>query len=626
MEQFSSFFFPVFERAPWLSEGLIWVGIFLLVFLSWIITGFPVLLIEGFVSRKRIQYSEFLKNIRSKLENNKKENSSDITQHKKVFLESRRTRSIADLSLSFWNNPIRKAARVADRIEKRFSRQINKTGKVLKNSLESFLQTFSKIETLTDKLRQASSNLEKEIPDSDQLKPTYESALQVKRASWTFFFLSLLLLGLVAINTVFLSQVLRALQFGMIKIYGGIWLYHIFACLLTFLEAGLGAFQGWQAVKAGVTTDQTFAKKLLSDALVYVIVLLLACVEGFWYSQLGTSGAGEALVIFSINFSLMHALGFMGFVLPLCLFLLGHGAFGCLMIILEGATLGRMRSGFKLCQKIQNNLQMEIPKSEDRIKNLHTQMEFSKNTLPHFREEADRQVREAVEALRQEIADLNKAFLEKAGSAGSSLSDSEIWRQVRKNSALIPLTILVAWLSIWLQKQAFDVLYPNWPIWVTLVLPIAQVVFLLIAGILLRFSERIADEKGNIVGGASTGSLTLGVLSICVVFSMNTYVLINEAIPNQLGMILGVVMGIGLILIVLGRDLPEMFSIIRYFFSWLMFYGKYLFMEIFYWILAILLGLLMIVEIALEFVTLPARWILKFFSRGRISSSPLITE
>lgn len=595
----------ILDKAPWIPEVGAWVIIFLLLFLLWLIIGFPTLLVQGFFREKRMQFSEFLNRMWEKLDEAKSLNSQLVGNKNQEFLKRRNLHSVHNFRIPFWNNPIRKAARVA-----------RKTGKKVIDAVNQFVQACKNLEDANINF----SNLNKDIPDPDNLKATYESLLRIMRAKRALIIYSILLLGLIAINTVMMSQVLRGLGLGTFRIYGPFWLYHFLAGLLTLLEAGLGAYQGWQFVDKRATNDQNIFQKVAMTFFVYVLVVFLAGAEGFWYSRLGSEELGESIAIFGFNFMLMHALGFMGFVLPLILFLLGHVAFECYMTVLEGAALIRLERGLKNSQKLEKGFLETLEKCKEELKKVQIHAKASRENLPPVSTKVEENIYFAVEALTGTIEAFRESQKKFSESLSAPITEAETWQNIRRIASRIPLTLLLVGLSIWMQMEILNVTYTGWSEWLTIVLPITQVIYLLVVGHLIGAYEKIADKENTLVFGLSPIAFTLALLAVGIFLSANLYLFMHEAISNEMEMVMGFVMGIGLLLIVLGRDLTEMIAVgVHYLFIGF-FRMRMLGRHLILWCMVILSWILRMLEFLLELITLPARWLMKMFSLWKLSS------
>jgi len=120
------------------------------------------------------------------------------------------------------------------------------------------------------------------LPAADQL-PAQHGSLRTAKAR--LFVSSLILIALISVNTGMLGQILRDLGFIPHDLsYFGIPLYLVFAFMLTLVEAGLGYVH-----TAGRPTPDEASRFALWPIIASLFAVVMACVEGFFYSQVAPS-------------------------------------------------------------------------------------------------------------------------------------------------------------------------------------------------------------------------------------------------------------------------------------------------------------------------------------------------
>lgn len=604
MGALDAFLNAVTEKAPWIVDLFVWLSIAGILLLVWLIAGFLILLVERFVRGKREDYGRFVEGLIISAEEYKKKNDEMAAQHLREFVESHRHHAFADLTFSYWNNPIRKAAKAAIKIERRYSMSITKLGKRLIAVLDKLHSSVQKV----NQLKLGFPDVTNQIPDPAKIKETHESEYRIRMARRNWLIYSFLLVALLLINTIMMSQILKGLQVGLVRLWGSLWLYHVIGFLVTVIEAGLGAI--WDGLdskenKSGAPHEGQERRNRIMFYGTLGIAVMLACVEGFFYSRYGIVDAPDEISLFGVTLTLMHALGFLGVALPLILFALGHLWHRSLGIMTEKTALTRLKKDLNTCRRSSEAVQGRLPALQEVLKGAQVESEHTVGKLPHFRKDADQEVVIAIQALQQTLENLPNA-LQKQGSVGGLMSDSEIWRQVRRGKSLILLTLLMGGLSIWLSQETIGRLFPDLNEELTLLLGIIQVLLWLSVGVLLRPTERIVDEQKNIVGGASPWSIAPLLLAIAVLLVVNGYILDQYAIPNAMGLVWGIVMVIQMVFLVLGSEVPEMMGIVRYWLSLLWIRMTWQLRKI--GLAAMKLGgvCLKLLELLLEFITLPA--------------------
>ena len=120
------------------------------------------------------------------------------------------------------------------------------------------------------------------LPAADQL-PAQHGSLRTAKAR--LFVSSLILIALISVNTGMLGQILRDLGFIPHDLsYFGIPLFLVFAFMLTLVEAGLGYVH-----TAGRPTPDEASRFALWPIIASLFAVVMACVEGFFYSQVAPS-------------------------------------------------------------------------------------------------------------------------------------------------------------------------------------------------------------------------------------------------------------------------------------------------------------------------------------------------
>jgi hypothetical protein len=120
------------------------------------------------------------------------------------------------------------------------------------------------------------------LPAADQLAAQHGS---LRTAKARLFVSSMILIALISVNTGMLGQILRDLGFIPHDLtYFGIPLYLVFAFMLTLVEAGLGYVH-----TAGRPTPDEASRFALWPLIAACFAVVMACVEGFFYSQVAPS-------------------------------------------------------------------------------------------------------------------------------------------------------------------------------------------------------------------------------------------------------------------------------------------------------------------------------------------------
>jgi hypothetical protein len=202
------------------------------------------------------------------------------------------------------------------RLEASFS-SFRAMAKPLRATLNRFLDVPQRFDLIAGRIAEAATRPAPtfpQVPATDQLSAEHGS---LRTARVRLAVSTVILLALISVNTGMLGQILRDLGFIPHDLsYLGIPLYMILAFILTLAEAGLGYVH-----TAGRPDEPT--RVAIWPVAAVCFALVIACVEGFFYSQVAP--AKEQLVDLPIGIQIKQATLFFlwGSTLVLVLFSLG---------------------------------------------------------------------------------------------------------------------------------------------------------------------------------------------------------------------------------------------------------------------------------------------------------------
>lgn len=597
----------ILERFPWVPDVLSWMVILVLLFLTWLMIGFPMLLVERFVRGKRESFSAFLAESRKGLDQYEAHCEQRTVRQLKEFLESRRHFALANLTFSFWNNPVRTASRAAKKIERRYSKATRKIGKLVHTSWEDFIAASKRIENLN------LEDLEKKLPDPKPIVIPIRVHTDYIKARREWIVYSVLLVAVFFANAVMLSQILKGIQVGYVRLWGGLWLYHVLSFLMTVPEACLGAIWSGNDQNPEHTEDGGTRRKSWSRALAYgapIGAIVLAIVEGFFYAQFGGVDTEGSMALGGITLTLTNALTLWGVALPLILFAVGHLWHRC---------FGQManKAGLMSLKTVSTRLRDRLPNMKAQLSAVQTATAKATSSLPHYRDDADKNVVTAIDQLRETLDSLQRRVGDRQEVTGASLTDGDIWRGVRRVVVIFVMALMMGWLAFWLGKETIGTLFPNLSEDMPLFLSVALVLVWPAIGIHMQSTERAVDERKNVVAGLSLLGRTPALLAMTILLMASGYVLIEFAVPNGMGVVWAIMMGIHLVLMVLGNDLPDVVGIVRYFLSTLWSQALLLVRRGGLLLLRVILGMVRLIEILTELVALPAKWAMQMSGQGK---------
>jgi hypothetical protein len=243
--------------------------------------------------------------------------------------------------------------------------QVTKSMTALRDALERHTEILigakSPLSKLTEGLSDSAAPNLKELPSHDASQVTFAD---LRVAHSILVVLSILLIGILLVNTGMLSQIVRDLGF-IPQSYSllGAPLYVLFALLLTLFEAGVGV--AYDVTKQMAGKEQKIA--ILPIFLIFLAVII-ACVEGFFYSQVAPNK--DSLVEFPfIGYQMKQGQLFFlwGFALVTSLFVLGSQWFHALSTVRRGNSFTVMQRQIRQLSKDQESHAKALERSASAI-------------------------------------------------------------------------------------------------------------------------------------------------------------------------------------------------------------------------------------------------------------------
>jgi hypothetical protein len=243
--------------------------------------------------------------------------------------------------------------------------QVTKSMTALRDAVERHTEILigakSPLSKLTDGLSDSAAPSLEELPSHDASQVTFAD-LRVARA--VLVVLSIFLIGVLLANTGMLSQIVRDLGF-IPQSYSilGAPLYVLFALLLTLIEAGVGV--AYDVTKGMAGKEQKIA---ILPVLLIFLAVIIACVEGFFYSQVAANK--DSLVEFPfIGYQMKQGQLFFlwGFALVTILFVLGSLWFHALSTVRRGNSFTVMQRQIRQLSKDKESHAKALERSASAI-------------------------------------------------------------------------------------------------------------------------------------------------------------------------------------------------------------------------------------------------------------------
>lgn len=319
----------LFLQIPWLAPTLEWILAIFVAFFIWVILSFPAFILEKLIDKTLTAYNAYLSSF-SKLVKNDFESFEMRTGNRfQKFFDCHNVRA----TLTWGRKPWCLALVSTNRSLKQIIKSLRQSGKILTRYVKrskSLEHNVRGIESRFHKLSESPININFE----NERKYATRSAIST-------VFSIILVLSLVIVNVGVLNRILQELGIGLFTVFGSVKLYHVIAFLLTLIESGLGIAYGYVKSEAEAKDKENITFPI-AQYFPMAGALMLAFVEGFFYSRLGLVIETETLTFGQFEFGMEQALFLLGFTLPIALFGLGDVMFRSLVNLLENTSMYRL--------------------------------------------------------------------------------------------------------------------------------------------------------------------------------------------------------------------------------------------------------------------------------------------
>ncbi len=323
------------EQMPWLPSVLSWIIVTLIVFLILMIPAY--FWFWPFFKSVRQKLDEYIPRLSKLFGERRKEREKHLDQIADEFLGDNGLRRVKSEGRGYWLELNRKLIVV--------STKLRQPVLMATQSLNGFTEQVISLKKQTEKYEIDKAQALPELPETgDELA---EEVAALRLAWFKVIFSGTILFALMLVNTGMLSQILRDL--GVVPAtmtFAGVSLSYVFAFILTLVEAGLGLAHGASREKE----EKELAKFFGWSRLMVVFSVILACVEGFFYSRVASTGL---FTVPFINYEMPQSNLFFlwGFVLVMTLFSLGSIGYEAGAIVVRGIKSRRLRLELKKLSK-----------------------------------------------------------------------------------------------------------------------------------------------------------------------------------------------------------------------------------------------------------------------------------
>lgn len=446
-----------FNEVPWLKPVLLWC-------LALLVLALPAYLVMPYARRLRDELREYLERVRRRNAEARDTREASIRRLAEDCQRQLSLRQMADRH-SLLQDMLRPLLKSLGRLEK-----------TLKTSLRKFGGLQRAMPRLVDRLKAPSSQEFKELPSADGLH-TEVRALRSARDKLAIS--SLFLIAATVVNTGMLSQILRDLGWGsgsfpVLDIPNHV----IFALILTIIEAGIGYLHG-----AGGW------KSLLAIS----VFLILACVEGFFYSLVAPKGE-EIIPLLQMRRGTLFFL--YGLVPVTVLFAFGSAWHDAWDDARGGNTLTKLK---RVLDKLRNGQAAHtgaLEQTSVQVAKTRARAEECERLLASDNDKAET-VNSAAERVRNQIEVMRDHPPSWACAGETDLSVADVYQLANLAAVWLFLALLATFGLIYTGWELLWYLAGGLPLALYLALGAIQVVIFLGSGLLFRVGEIVVGKAGS---------------------------------------------------------------------------------------------------------------------------------
>jgi uncharacterized protein YukE len=537
----------LFQEVPWLRAVLAWSIAVLAVLL--ILTIPAYFIFWPFFQRAARQLAKYLEDLAKRLEENRSKRAERLTHAADEFLKDGGLWQFKSDGEGRWSAFVHRLVRVLKRLRK----PVGKTA-------GSLAKLYNEVSALQQKLLQsqvAKLQAPVELPESEE---AIESTEELRLAWGRIVIVLVLLLGLMSVNTGMLSQILRDL--GVVPAmmtFAGIPLAYIFALLLTLIEAGIGVAHG--IMKRSVKSNGL----PIWPTLLTLFALIVAFVEGFFYSRIADPAATVSLPFFNYEMLQSHLFFLWGFVLVMVLFTLGFIGYGSYDRILRGSKSRTLRREMNKLRKQHERYARAVKRSEQAL-NKAKEAAADADKLLQGPADNGESVRQELDRVWKQVEALKSAAPEWAEDKEAALTRTEVHHYALIGGVWLTFALLGVVLMIYTGLSSFAAFYPALERRLLGILAVTVAVAFIGVGFLLGMGETVVQggesEQRRRVWAAPRFSRWLAYAVGGLLVAIHITLFFAVAWPMGLGGVWFLNLVIGLLLIAASYQLSPLFNVV----------------------------------------------------------------
>jgi len=532
----------LFNGAPWLQPVLAWSIGFLAVFL--ILTAPAYFVLLPFFKGIKKELAAYVDGLARRRE----ETSSTLTER----LDSAADEFLKDGGLWRLHSQSGGSSLIGTQL-----RVLKKLRKPISNTVRSLEQVHKKVSALQKDLQQSKVAEVQALPALPEPEVLAKSA-GTHRVAWlTLIMVGTIVIGIMFVNTGMLSQILRDL--GVVPAalaIAGIPLAYVFAFILTLVEAGLG-------IAHGSARSENPDKLSILPTIITLFAMIMACVEGFFYSRIAPSTGTFSLPFLSYEMPQSNFYFFWGFVLVMTLFILGFKGFEACATVLRGTESDTLLREMSKLGKHHERYARDVTHSQETLEEVKGTASSADYVLqgPAINSESVRQQLESVlDALNgpapEWAKDKNKEV---------ALTRTEVNHLAQMGGVWLGLATLGIAVMAITSMNNFEVFYPGLKPLMVWVLVVGHAALFCGVGFLLNVGETVVqggENERRVWAGPQLsrwGAYVVGGLLIV------TYVALFFTVAWPLGAVWFLNLLVGLFLVAVSYQLSPLLNVVRLF-------------------------------------------------------------
>jgi hypothetical protein len=411
------------EQMPWLPSVLFWIIVILIGFLIFMAPAYFWLC--PFFEPKRQKLDEYIRRLSELFGGKRREREQRLDKIADEFLGDNGLRRVKSEGKGYWLELNRKLIVVSTKLRQPIA--------MATQSLNELKEQIIGLKKQAEKYEIDKAQALPALPESgDELA----EAVSALRIAWLKVILSgTILFALMLVNTGMLSQILRDL--GVVPAtmtFAGIPLSYVFAFILTLVEAGLG-------VAHGATREREPDKFFRLSTFMVVFAVILACVEGFFYSRVAPSSGLFTLPFINYELPQSNLFFLWGFVLVMTLFGLGSIGYEAAEIILHGTKSSTLRREIKKLLRIHERYNGAVEASRKNLNEAKKTISDIDKVL-HGPADNSVSVREQLDFVLVELKKLSVETPEWAQDKEEKLTRTEVHQLAQTGGIWLTLALL----------------------------------------------------------------------------------------------------------------------------------------------------------------------------------------